>query len=174
MLFFHDESIKVVSRSIVRREDLEAMSPADVPHCLALLEELERRGALRFSVAALARQSLHGEKLASRLRRHFLSPELVSEIVEHCRSKGWIDDSGWIAQRVQKWHAEGRSSYEISARLQRDGLSPSFLPDDREALRSLLRKKKFPYKTKKERELTIRKLSRRGFSYEIIKEFLFN
>jgi SOS response regulatory protein OraA/RecX len=169
-LFFGDEYIKTVSASIVRKADLETLDPHTLEECRHLLYETEKKGAIRFSISALARQSLHSEKLIARLQRHFLSEKLICEVINYCREKHWIDDEAWEARRVQTWHTAGRSSREIAARLGK----PTVRLDDREALTMLLQKKHFPHATKKERESTIRRLLRRGFSFELIKEFIIN
>jgi regulatory protein len=167
------ELVKVVSCSIVSPSDLRSLPEEGF---LDRLHELEVRGGIRYAVALLARRSAHSKALEQALRRHYLKPAAIAEVVAYCTQQGWLDDGSWVERHVEAWQARGKSPLAIKAHLRSKGVVADPQLDEQAALQSIVNRK-FPQLLRPdlpypERLRILRSLQRRGFSPSAIQQFL--
>lgn len=167
------ESVKVVSCSIVPLCDVRSLPEESL---LERLRELEIQGGVRYALAHLSRQASHSKALEQALRRHCLGPDVIAEVITHCKKQGWLDDEGWIERRAEVWQAKGKSPLAIASFLRSKGISANLHLDEQAALRSLIHRR-FPQLLSPdllypERVRILRSLQRRGFSLSAVQNFL--
>lgn len=166
---------KKVSSSIVPIRTLLALDKDE--KFFENLHILEVQGGKRYALSCLSRQSLHSQKLAKNLQRHFLEPALITLILTYCEENGFLDDREWIQAKVRKWQSQGKSTVDVKARLRREGVTSTGVEVDNEAALEKLVSRKYPQLLEgntsyKEKCRVLRSLQRRGFSFDCVKEFL--
>lgn len=172
-LFIDDQPVKKVSCSIVSLSDLHSLPEEGT---LERLHELEVKGGMRYALALLSRRSAHSKVLEQALRRHYLEPEVIAEVIAYCKRQGWLDDESWIERHVEVWQAKGKSPLAIKAYLRSKGVSADLSLDEQGSLAALI-KRKFPQLLQPnlpypERARILKTLQRRGFSLSAIQHFL--
>jgi regulatory protein len=172
-LLVDGEPMKKVSCSIVSLTDLRSLPEEKA---LERLHELEVKGGIRYALALLSRRSAHSKALEQVLRRLYLEPEVIAEVVAYCRQQGWLDDESWIERHIEVWQSQGKSPLAIKAYLRSKGVSTDLQLDEQGSLEALVRRKfpqllspNLPYT---ERAKILRTLQRRGFSLSAIQQLL--
>ena len=176
-IFVDGEQKRKVGACIIPLRELESIQHED--RFFEQLHDLEVKGAMRYALFCLARQALHSQKLEKSLQRHSVSAEVIATVVESCRKKGFLNDEEWVAQKVKKWQSQGKSVADIQARLRREGIGRgALLIDDKASLERIIARRypklldeNTPFK---DRIRAFQALQRRGFSPQIVKEFLQN
>ena len=171
------EEVKRVSGTIVPLPALQSILAKD--DFFNALEQLEYKGALRYALFLLARQSLHSKKLAHSLRRHVLSPTCIERVLGYCKDNGWLNDEEWIEQRAKRLQSKGKSRAQVRASFNKDGIQAKDLPFDERAALERVVARKYPQLLEEncpypQRMKALQALQRRGFSYETIQQFLQN
>ena len=169
------ECQKLVSCRIVSEKELAAIR-IDEGFFEALKRE-ERRGAFRYALTCLARQSLHSKQLEKKLRAHFLTEETIEAVIRSCEEKGLLDDAEWVEQKVKQWNCQGKSTTDIRLRLARCGVGREQTAGNDMAALDHLVPRKYPqllntHSSRNDRMKALRALYRRGFSTASVQEFL--
>jgi len=167
------EVVKKVSLSIIPLQKLSSVVS------LEEIEKLEYTGAIKYAVRLLARQAMHSRQLDTKFSLHYVGENVREGVCEYCCRQGWVDDDAWVESKVRQWQRQGKSEREIRFRFQRLGIEVGAVhSSDRETLASFI-ERKYPQLfqdqiPKKEKDRIIRSLLRRGFSYSLIKEILYD
>jgi SOS response regulatory protein OraA/RecX len=176
-IFVDGEERRKICDSIIRLRELESIQHED--RFFELLYDLEVRGAMRYALYCLARQALHSKKLEKSLQRRSVAAKVIAAVVDSCRKNGYLNDEEWISQKVKKWQSQGKSVADIRARLRREGVGKGeLLIDDSASLERIITRR-YPqlldeHTPFKDRIRVFQALQRRGFSPQIVKEFLQN
>jgi SOS response regulatory protein OraA/RecX len=175
-LFLDGEHVRTVSSRIVSSRELSGISDVTWDAFERSLSLLEQKGGMRLAYSSLARKSCHSQQIRELLSKHFLSEQVIENIVSFCHEKGYLNDQEWEAARIANLRTRGKSSKDIAFRLRKQGIASSFTRDDQEVLEKLIQKKypallqeDIPFK---EKAKYIQALLRRGFSLQDIQKFL--
>jgi SOS response regulatory protein OraA/RecX len=142
----------------------QGLSAADA---LGWVEETEVRVGLTYALSLLSRRALLSTELAKKLQLKGLSAQSAASVVQQCQ--GYLSDAEhverWTHQQIQK----GKSPRWIAEKLRQKGVVVDVSGREREALDQLLCKKQARI-TPQTARLWAQRLSRQGFSYELIRE----
>ena len=151
---------KIESEVILKRVKLRAMH---------LLEDMDRTEAA----------------LREKLRRGCYTQEMIDRAVDYVKSFGYLDDARY-AENFVRSRQGAKSRKEIRAALMQKGVSAELIEQafencyedggEEEAVRSILRKKRFDPATAEEpeKQRIYGYLARKGFKYETVRQVIQN
>lgn len=151
---------KIRSEVVLRRAKLRAMH---------LLSDMDRTEAA----------------LRDKLKQGLYTQDVIEKAVDYVKSFGYLDD-GRYAENFVRSRQGAKSRKEIRAVLTKKGVSPELIDrafeicseegSEEDAIRSILRKKKFDPETSEERERQkiYGYLARKGFRYETVRQVIQN
>jgi SOS response regulatory protein OraA/RecX len=138
--------------------------------------EMEKKRAKSYLLYLLSRRSYHSSELMKKLKKKLISDKTINEVMKEVGI--YLDDKSWIKQKIEKEFARGCGPKTMQAKFFTKGVlidheeMDNILTFDRqkEMVVSLL-KRKFLKRAFDPRQ-ALSYLSRRGFSYKLIKEGL--
>lgn len=147
-------------------------------------EVLLKRAKLR-ALHLLADMDRTEASLREKLLQGFCPPDIAEEAIEYVRSFGYLDDTRFAENFVQSRQGT-KSRQEIRAALLKKGVSEEAADralevryderEEAEAIRKLLRKKRFDPSCSqdRERQKIYGYLARKGFRYDLIRQVIQN
>ncbi len=144
---------------------------------------LEKKIAKRYALFLLSRRNYLSSELEAKLVAKGCSPQIAKEAVAHCCEKEYVNDAAEIERLFAKEMKKGQSARAIYFKLkQKKGISDSQLRQhlqqaermDQHNLQKWLKKNASKMKRNDPKEMRkwMAKLSRRGFSLELIMQEL--
>lgn len=171
-----DEWEQVVSKSLFARSLGKLRACRDKEEFLSVFRELELRIARAEAVRLLARKGYFSHEMRQKLLLKGLSEEAVSQVVQACVQKGYIDDAGRAQGVVRRELKKGHGLRYIDRMLQSKNVARGTVlaTEEETSLRAYLRKQssKIDLSDKQQRTKLIAKLLRRGYSYEMVRSVL--
>jgi regulatory protein len=137
--------------------------------------------------ARLTKAALQHPEWASDTARRGALQQTITQLVQECAKKSYIDDAGYAAGKARQWGQQGKSRRAIAARLQAEGCTPAdiaaalpsddAMSDETAARRLAQRKRLGPYRKssaaspdQQRREYAA--FARAGFSHELARKIL--
>lgn len=173
-----------------------ALSPPPPPDAASL-----RQAALRYVARYAANSQRLRRVLEARLTKAALQHpdwardttqrtalrQTITQLVQECADKSYIDDAGYAASKTRQWRQQGKSRRAIAARLQAEGCAPedivAALPvddgasDEAAARRLAQRKRLGPYRqgavaSPEQSRRDYAAFARAGFSHALARKIL--
>lgn len=158
----------------------------DIPNCQTLedlekeLENLERKGALKYAIWRLSSKNYLTTELKKKLTEKGVRNSIIEEVIAKCKEYGYLNDQSYIESYVRQQILRKKGPLFIIQKLIAKGISKhkaqeilsasDCKSDHTDAIKTLLETR---YKTKnlcdfRERQKVVLSLLRRGFSLETI------
>ncbi len=137
--------------------------------------------------ARLTKAALQHPEWARDAARRGALQQTITQLVQECAKKTYIDDAGYASGKARQWGQQGKSRRAIAARLQAEGCTPAdiaaalpsddAMSDETAARRLAQRKRLGPYRKstvaspdQQRREYAA--FARAGFSHEVARKIL--
>jgi regulatory protein len=181
-LFVEEEPWAQFHRRIFGRHP--KFSAKTLPELCEEFVEKEWTQARNFALKSLARKSYHSQELKKLLAESLVNEAIIDEVVCECKELGYLDDNDMLLRLLQRNQAQKDGPHKILWKIRRKGivdeqfeekLEESYPPAEQmEQIKRLLQTR---YRSKdltcpKEKQKVAAALSRKGFSYEVIRQVL--
>lgn len=176
-LFWEGSLLRTVYRFIFLKQLKSIPQGITYEQLCSYLTQIEIKQGKRYALWLLSRRSLLSSELKERLVEKSISEESADQIVNSCKDLGYLDDFSQLNRLVSLELKKGRSRRAIYSKLMQKGVNKEQLSSlqeisDEEAIDRYLVKHAKKIHSYESRLKVMQKLSRLGFSIDLIRNKL--